>query len=99
MTYGTDTVKSVSVDMSSSGQGAERVVVPSDGDVDSQFGAFEVPHAGSFHVSSTLEVLVQLLGDGVWDLVPRRGRVDIGGDLAVRNAGDTRFEGRRSTSP
>ena len=91
MTYGTDTLKSVGA--LNSGQGAERVIVPSNRDVDIQLGALEMPQAGVFHISSTREVLVQLLGDGVWDLDPRIGRVDVGGDLAVGSTGDSGLKG------
>jgi len=97
MTYGTNTIKAV--DVPSGSQGVERVVVPSNRNVDSQLGAFEVPQPGIFRICSILEVLVQLLGDGVWGLDPRIGRVDIGCDLAVRSTGDSGIEGRRSISP
>lgn len=97
MTYGTDTVKAV--DMLSGGQGAERVVVPSNRDVDGQLGALEVPQAGICYISSILEVLVQLLGNGVWGLDPRISRVDTSGDLVVRNTGNRGVEGRRPISP
>lgn len=97
MTYGTDTVKPI--DMLNSGQGTERVVVPSNRNVNSQLGALEVPQAGLFHIGSILEVLVQLLSDGVWDPVPRITRVDVGGDFAVRSAGDSGVEGRGPIPP
>jgi hypothetical protein len=93
----TDTV--VRVDVSESGQGAERVVVSSDRDIDGHLGALEVPQPGMLLISGALEVLVQLLGDRVWDVDPRMSRVDIGGDLAFGGTMDIGLQRRVPTSP
>ena len=81
MTYVTDTVGRFEVP--DSGQGAKRVGVSSDGDVDGQLGALEVPQPGTLLISSIREILVQLFGDRVWDVDPRVNRVEVGGDLAI----------------
>jgi hypothetical protein len=93
VTYGTDTFNSV--DVLDSSQGADGVVVSSNRDVDIQLGALKMPQTSIFHIGSSLQVLVKLLGDGVWDLNPRIGRVDVGGDLAFGSTGDGGFEGSR----
>ena len=96
-TYVTDTVRRLEV--SDSGQGANRVGVSSDGDVDGQLGALEAPQPGIFRISSTLEVLVQLLSDRVWDVDPMVNRVEVGGDLAIGGTRDRRLQGRGPISP
>jgi len=97
MTYVTDTVGRF--DVCEGGQGANRVGVSSDGDIDGQLGALEVPQPGILLISSTREVLVQLFGDRVWDVDPRVSRVEVSGDLAVGSARDRGFQSRGAISP
>ena len=85
--------------MLSNGQRTERVVFSSDRDVDGQLGTVKEPQARFFHIGGILEVSVQLLGNGIRDLVPRLDRVDVSRDLAVGSTRDTGFQGRRLFPP
>lgn len=96
-TYGTDTIESVNT--LNSGQGTKWVIVSSNRDVDIQLGAFEVPQAGVVHVGRILEIPVQLLCDGVRNLDPRVGRIQVGGNLPWGSTGDSGVEGRGHVSP
>jgi len=58
-----------------------------------------MPQPGLFHISSILEVLVQLFGDRVWDVNPRVNRVEVGGDLSIWGTGDRGFQMRGAISP
>ena len=68
-------------------------------DGDGQLGALEMPQTTIFIISSTLEALVHLLGNRVWDLDPRIGRVEVGCDLSLGSVRDSGFEGHRPASP
>lgn len=85
--------------MLDSGQRTKRVVVSSNRDVDVQLGTLKVPQARIVLVGCIREVLVQLLGDGVRDLNPRIGRVDVSRDLAAGSTRNSGIERRGDISP